>query len=223
MNSSFELLEALKKLGHIKEQREDYWWPNSGSFEVIVGAVLTQQARWQKVEVSLENLKKHDALNLDTLAHIKPAELSIMIKPSGFYNTKAKNLNRLCKNIQEEFENFQTFCENVERSWLLAQKGVGEETADSILCYACLREVFVVDSYTNRLLKAFGFEFESYGELQEWMRQGIEENYEKIEKLYGQKKSLHEVYSRFHGKIVEFCKENMRGKKVDISVLGLDD
>ena len=59
---SFELFEALKKQGYIKEEREDLWWPNSGTFEVIVGAILTQQARWEKVEKSLTNLRDRNYL-----------------------------------------------------------------------------------------------------------------------------------------------------------------
>ena len=79
----------------------------------------------------------------------------------------------------------------------------------------------VVDSYTNRLIMKFGYEFESYSQLQEWLISGILSNLEKINKLYGKDISLNTIYARFHGKIVEFCKENSTGKNVDISSLDI--
>ncbi len=219
MNNSYELLEALKKSGHIKGTREKLWWPNSGSFEVIVGAILTQQTKWEKVEKSLDNLKEKNVLNLESLAHIDLKELSLLIKPSGFYNTKAKYLLNISKNIFSEYETFENFSERVNRDWLLSQKGIGLESADSILCYGCLQDYFVVDNYTARLLDAFGFSFESYEDLREWMSHGIVSNLEKVYELYEKEISLNEVYARFHGKIVEYCKENSKGKVVSIKEL----
>ncbi len=216
---SFELFKALKNSGYIKEEREELWWPESGTIEVVVGTILTQQAKWEKVEKSLANLREKSLLDLESIAKLDIRELSLLIKPSGFYNTKAKNLKKLCQNIFEEFGSFEEFVLHVSRDWLLGQKGIGEESCDSILCYACKREAMVVDSYTNRLLRKFGYEFESYSELQEWLIYGIESNHEKINKLYGKEMPLNVIYARFHGKIVEFCKENRRGKEVDVSSL----
>ncbi len=209
VKSSYQLYQALKKMGYLKEQRDEFWWPNSGSFEVVVGAILTQQTKWQKVEKSLSNLK--DKLELEILANIELKELQQLIKPSGFYNTKAKYIKGICKNILNNFKNFETFKKDVDREWLLNQKGIGKESADSILCYACYRPIFVVDSYTNRLLRAFGYEFESYDQIQEWMQRGIVENIDK--------KDLHRVYARFHGKIVEFAKEYIKGNRVELDEL----
>ena len=211
MRSSYELYLALKKMGYLKESRDEFWWPNSGSFEVVVGAILTQQTKWQKVEKSLANLEGR--VSLEELSSIELKELQTLIKPSGFYNTKAKYIKGICKNILDEFGSFEKFRDEVTRSWLLEQKGIGEESADSILCYACYRSVFVVDSYTDRILRAFGYEFESYQDIQEWMQRGIVENIDESE--------LHRVYARFHGKIVEFAKDFVRGKRVDIEELKL--
>jgi len=219
MTDSYELFVALKNSGHLKNERELLWWPNSGSFEVIVGAILTQQTKWEKVEVSLANLKDNNLLHLEGLANIDQQVLATLIKPSGFYNTKAKNLKKLCQNIYEEYESFENFCLHVNRDWLLSQKGVGQESADGILCYACKKEVMVVDSYTNRLVSKFGYEFESYQELQEWLISGIESNFEKITTMYDNEIDLNTIYARFHGKIVEFNKENKKGKDIDISTL----
>lgn len=219
--NSFDLLVALKNKGYLKTTRDPLWWPRSGSFWVIVGAILTQQTKWEKVEESMANLEKAGVDSLEKLSHIDFELFTACIKPSGFYNTKAKNLSLLAKAILEAFRSFESFCKEVDREWLLAQKGIGEESADSILCYACKQEAMVVDAYTARLLESFGYSFESYAALQEWMVGGILESQSKVNQLYAKEISLSELYARFHGKIVEFCKENSQGKKVNVEGLGL--
>ncbi|MEA3455446.1 MAG: 3-methyladenine DNA glycosylase [Campylobacterota bacterium] len=219
LNNSCELLYALKKMGYLKSDRDPIWWPNSGTEEVILGAILTQQTRWEKVEESLANLQKAGLDNMESLADTDTKIIATLIKPSGFYNTKAQRLKLLCKHILEDFDSFEVFQESVDREWLLDQKGIGMESADSILCYGCRKEAFVVDSYTSRLLEAFGYCFESYGEMQEWIINGLEENLVKVHALYGREVPRYELYARFHGKIVEFSKEFMRGKQVDLSHL----
>jgi len=221
MNNSFELLCLLKNAGHLKTLRDPLWWPRSRTFWVIVGAILTQQSKWEKVEQSLENLEKAGVESLEKFFICKLESVCELIKPSGFYNTKAKNLQALCRAILEDFGSFESFCETASREWLLGQKGIGQESADSILCYACEREAMVVDSYSARLLYAFGYEFESYESLQAWFCEGIEMHWHKIQALYGRDVSLNEVYARFHGKIVEFCKENSKGKIVNVESLGV--
>ncbi len=206
MNNSFELFVALKNQNLLSQTEDLNWWPNSGSFEVIVGAILTQQTKWVKVEKSLENLRVHNLLHLEKIADIDVKILAEFIKPSGFYNTKAKRLKMLCHKIIEVYSDFDNFKNEVTREWLLAQKGIGFESADAILCYGCGREILVVDNYTNKLLKSFGYEFETYEQMQEWMMKGIEENLENIYKLYEGKINLYTIYSRFHGKIVELGK-----------------
>jgi len=219
--NSFDLLVALKTQGYLKTTRDPLWWPRSGTFWVIVGAILTQQTKWEKVEESMAHLERAGVDSLETLATLDLDLLSTCIKPSGFYNTKAKNLRLLAKAILETFDSFEVFCETVDREWLLAQKGIGEESADSILCYACKQEAMVVDAYTTRLLASFGYGFESYSALQEWMIEGLLENLSKINQLYGKEIRLNELYSRFHGKIVEFCKEKSCRKVVNVECLGL--
>ena len=219
LQNSYDLLYALKQLDYLKTGRDPLWWPNSNTFEVVVGTLLTQQTKWERVEESLENLKVHDLLTLEALSNASIQEIARLIKPSGFYNTKAQRLKLLCTNILNEFGSFEVFKKQVDREWLLTQKGIGMESADSILCYGCGREVFVVDSYTNRVLQAFGYQFENYMQIQEWMQEGIEANFDKITRLYDIPVTLHTVYARFHGKIVEFSKEHIRGKNVDIKPL----
>ena len=201
-SNSYELLVELRKKNLLKNSPK-YWWPNVGSFEVVLGAILTQNSKWEKVEIALNNLKN---ISLEELAEFNEFELSQMIKSVGFYNQKSKRLILLAKNILEEFGSFEEFQEFVTREWLLSQKGIGFETADSILCYACFRETMVMDSYTKRLLKKNGFEFESYDEMKEWFENGVEENWHKIADFY--ENDLNLCYARFHGKIVEFMKKN---------------
>ncbi|MFK5881192.1 MAG: 3-methyladenine DNA glycosylase [Sulfurospirillum sp.] len=219
-NDSFDLLVMLKNAGYLKELRDPLWWPRSGSYEVVVGTILTQQTKWEKVEKSLENLKNAGVDSLEEIAKMNSKTLSLLIKPSGFYNTKAKYLLGLARNIIKDFGSFEEFCSVVGREWLLTQKGVGQESADSILCFGCLKDFFVVDSYTQRFLKAFGYEFESYEQIQEWMSEGILSNRQKIDELYGRKMGLNEIYALFHGKIVEYCKDNSRGKSVSVKNIG---
>lgn len=219
--TSFDLLVALKAQGYLKTMRDPLWWPRSGTFWVVVGAILTQQTKWEKVEESMRALENAGVDDLQKLACLDLDTLSTCIKPSGFYNTKAKNLHLLSQAILETFDSFEAFCERVDREWLLEQKGIGEESADSILCYACKHEAMAVDAYTARLLQGFGYSFESYTALQEWVVEGIASHLLKINQLYGREMTLSEIYARFHGKIVEFCKENSRGKVVDVGCLGL--
>ena len=207
---SFDLFKFLKiEKGYLKELRDPLWWPNSSTFEVVVGTILTQQTKWQKVEKALDNLKKSNILNLESLATCDTKYLATLIKPSGFYNTKAKRLKLLSNNILRDFGSFEVFQIEVDRDWLLSQKGLGKESSDSVLCYACKREVLPVDNYTAKVVKKFGYEFEEYDELKEWCESGILNNFEKIWKIYGEEKPVYEIFARFHGKIVEYAKEEL--------------
>lgn len=219
MQSSYDLLRALKNMGYLKTSRDPLWWPKSSTVEVIIGAILTQQTKWEKVEESLSNLKEAGLLSLEALSRAEVTQIAACIKPSGFYNTKAQRIQRLCQNILNVFVSFESFQDKVSRTWLLDQKGIGMESADSILCYGCGREIMVVDSYTQRLLQALGYTFEDYMQLQEWMQEGVEANFDKITQMYDTKITLHTIYAHFHGMIVEFAKEHMHGKNVDIQML----
>jgi len=207
MNSSLELFKALKLQNYNISERDEYWWPNSGTFEVVVGAILTQQTKWESVEKSLERLRENIDISLKSIVKIDIESLREFIKPSGFYNRKSKYLKLISKAILEEFGDFESFKSEVSREWLLSQKGVGQESADSILCYACYRDVMVVDSYTDRILRAFGYEFESYDELQEWMKEGIFSD------------DLSKTYALYHALIVEYSKRHIKGKNVDVEPL----
>lgn len=201
ITNSYELLLELKKL-NLLANKPKYWWPNFGTFEVVVGALLTQNTKWENVEKALANLEGF--LELEEFLKLDIISLKEAIKPSGFYNQKSEALYKLARNIKDEFESFELFKKEVSREWLLNQKRVGQETADSILCYACKKDEMVVDSYSNRLLRSLGYEFESYEELKEWFEDGILANWDKLREQY--EDNLNLCYARYHGKIVEFVK-----------------
>lgn len=207
LTDSFELFIALEKL-KLLENPPPLWWPEYGAFEVVIGALLTQNTQWSRVQISLDNLRNNGLLSPDVLAQCDVEILMELIRPSGLFKAKAQNLIRLSRALVEDFGDFETFALSVDREWLLSQKGVGPETADSILCYACERPVMVVDAYTARLLGAFGYEFESYDELQEWCEAGVRNSFDEVQ--------LPAAFARFHGMIVEYVKRNSKGKTVDI-------
>ena len=133
-----------------------HWWPASSGFEVIIGAVLTQNTNWGNVEKALANLKKTGLLKPEKLRDIKIEKLAELIRPAGYFNIKANRLKNL---VNWLFENYQGCIENLDsagtrrlRDELLSVKGIGPETADSILLYALDRPVFVVDAYTARVM-----------------------------------------------------------------------
>ncbi|MGH1600295.1 3-methyladenine DNA glycosylase [Campylobacter majalis] len=188
-------------------------WPGEGSFEVVIGAILVQNTTWKNVEKALENLRKIDAINLDSIANMQINELALMIKPSGFYNTKAKRLSGLAKAIKKDFFDFENFKQNVSREWLLSIKGVGAETCDAILCYACDRDEMVVDAYAIRILRVFGYEFEGYDEAKEWLSCL---DFDKIKSKYLLDDNAH-VFKIFHATIMAFAKKYSKGKMINES------
>ncbi len=202
--NSYDLFIFLRQKDLLKNSPK-YWWPNAGSFEVVAGAVLTQNTKWENVEKALNNWKMQNGKwKTEDIASCEPSFLAEFIKAAGFYNQKSKRLVMLGRNIIRDFGDFENFKENVDRVWLLNQKGIGPETADSILCYACFRETMVMDAYTKRLMKRYGYEFESYEGMKEWFERGILENWGKIRDFY--EDDLNLCFARFHGKIVEFMK-----------------
>lgn len=226
MFNSYDILTILKSLDLIQKS-PSWWWPNTKSFEIVVGTILTQNTRWENVEKSIKSLKeygilvKNDEESLVNFAHIDRDNLASHISSSGFLNQKSARLILLSQNILNDFESFSNFIENVDRGWLLNQKGIGKESADSILNYACGRETMVVDKYTYNLLCILGLGIEEYDELQAWFERGIQENLKEVFALYEKDISLAQVYARFHGKIVEFSKKKFTPELISESLLQL--
>jgi len=135
-----------------------FWWPADSAFEVMIGAILTQNTAWTNVEKALANLQQADCLNETALIKISEVELAQWIRPSGYFNIKAKRLKNFIQAYQAAggFKTLSALPTQELRSWLLAINGIGPETADDILLYAFERPVFVIDVYTRRLFGELG-------------------------------------------------------------------
>ncbi len=134
-----------------------HWWPGESPFEVMVGAILTQNTNWQNVERALANLKRHGVLSPHALAQLAPEMLAELIRPAGYFNLKAKRLRHFVQYFVERYdgdvERMQRQSADTLRAELLAISGIGPETADSILLYALQKPIFVIDAYTARILR----------------------------------------------------------------------
>jgi endonuclease-3 related protein len=133
------------------------WWPAESPFEVAVGAVLTQNAAWSNVERAIDRLKQRDMLSLDAILGAGETALADAIRPSGYYNVKSRRLHSLCRYL-DEVGGLEALAEielDAARAGLLSVNGIGPETADDILLYALHRPVFVIDTYTRRLLQRY--------------------------------------------------------------------
>ena len=132
-----------------------HWWPGQTQFEIITGAILTQNTSWANVEKALINLKSADCLTPEKLRRLDVSQLAEFIRPAGYYNIKAKRLknfvNWLFDNYDGKLTNLESLDTDRLRAELLSIRGIGHETADSILLYALNRAIFVVDAYTARI------------------------------------------------------------------------
>ncbi len=159
------LLASLR--GHHGPQ---HWWPAETPFEVMVGAVLTQNTAWTNVERAIANLRARRLLDAEAILAVPAEELADAIRPSGYFNIKAQRLRNLCAAYVEEggHSGLARLDTAALRDRLLAVNGVGPETADDIVLYAFSRPVFVIDAYTRRILSRLGWigGDEPYDELQ---------------------------------------------------------
>jgi endonuclease-3 related protein len=134
------------------------WWPGDGVFEIMVGAVLTQNTAWTNVEKAIANLKKARALSPEAIVKAHHRRLAAWLRPSGYFNIKAKRLRALCRWLIEQggVNSLTKLPTSDLRHALLNVHGVGPETADDILLYAFNRPVFVIDAYTRRIFARLG-------------------------------------------------------------------
>ncbi|PID72498.1 MAG: endonuclease [Desulfobulbus propionicus] len=146
------LYEMYERLFH--HYGPQHWWPAETPFEIMVGAILTQNTNWRNVEKALDALKGAGVLDLGKLVDLPVDLLAAYIRPAGYYNIKAGRLMNLCRTVAS-FGTVDAFLdrplEELRKS-LLGVKGVGPETADTICLYAAGLPVFVVDTYTCRVL-----------------------------------------------------------------------
>jgi endonuclease III related protein len=181
------------------------WWPGGSGLEMMVGAVLTQNTNWSNVEKAIRNLKGAGLLSLSSLRELSVDLLAEYIRPSGYYNIKARRLKNLLQMIDDEYEGevaflFEDSLEN-SRENLLSVKGVGPETADSILLYAAGKPIFVIDTYTHRVFSRHGLvaEENDYHTLQQEFMDSLPEDVP--------------LFNEYHALIVAVAKEFCVKKK----------
>lgn len=182
-----------------------YWWPGDTKIEVIIGAILTQNTAWTNVEKAMRNLKKENVLSVKKLYAIPEKKLAGLIRPSGYYNIKAGRIRNFLGFLRDRYKKSisRMFREDLYklRGELLAIKGIGMETADSILLYAGNKPVFVVDAYTKRVLSRHGFARK-------------DEGYEEIQALFMDNlRKDARLFNEFHALIVELGKTTCKSKQ----------
>jgi len=183
------------------------WWPGDTPFEIMVGAILTQNTSWSNVETAINNLKKENLLEPRKLYRINQAELAQLIKPSGYYNIKAQRLKNFINLFVNEFEGSaeKMFSDDNKelRKKLLNINGIGPETADSILLYAGKKPFFVVDAYTKRIFfrhKLISRD-STYYQIQEFFNQNLDQDVK--------------LFNEFHAQIVMLGKTICTSKNPD--------
>lgn len=183
-----------------------HWWPGDTPFEVMVGAILTQNTAWTNVEKAIANLKANKALSAEAIAATPHPQLAEWLRPSGYFNIKAERLQNFCRwwlveGRQQHLEKLPT---HDLRHALLSVKGVGPETADDMVLYAFNRPVFVIDAYTRRLFSRLGLI--SGDEGYETLRSFVEE-------AFGRTDEQVSLYNEFHALIVIHAKDYCRKRQ----------
>ncbi|MDO9464255.1 MAG: endonuclease III domain-containing protein [bacterium] len=196
----YELYTSL--LSHFGPQ---HWWPAETPFEVVVGTILTQQVAWKNVEKAIENLKNKHVLDPCKMSNLSLEKLEVYVKPTGFYRQKARRLKDICTYIFKEYNSSLKRLFNKEicslRAELLSLKGIGPETADSIILYAAEKPSFVIDAYTKRICERLQLTHElDYESLKFFFESSIPEDVE--------------VYKEFHALLVELGKNYCKTRPV---------
>jgi len=204
MVSGQRLLEMFNLLlNHFGPQR---WWPAETELEMMVGAILTQNTAWENVDKAIKNLKRKNLLSIENLKSLYITELAEEIRPTGYYNIKAGRLKNLINFIVAEYNGDMAGLLREEtgalRNGLLSVKGIGPETADSIILYAAKRPAFVVDTYTYRVLTRHGMAGEeaTYYDLQDLFLDNLPDDVE--------------LFNEFHALIVKVGKNYCRKKPI---------
>jgi len=168
-----------------------YWWPGETRDEIIIGAILTQNTNWANVEKAINNLKEKQLLTLSALTKANQMTVVECIKSAGYFNQKAERLILISKALQSYIPSRD---KHEFRSFLLSLKGIGPETADSILLYAYNIPFFVVDAYTKRIFSRLGYILPSqrYSSVQQWIMQYLEPD--------------SDLFNEYHALIVKLAK-----------------
>lgn len=194
-----EKLLLIEKTMDLYDQLYKYhggqnWWPADSPFEMMVGAILTQNTSWNNVEKAMNNFKK--VLTPELIRESSHEKLAEIIRPTGYHNQKAIKLKALVNwlaNYGDDFEKIKLKSGDFLRAELLGIHGIGRETADCILTYALDQPYFVIDAYTRRLFGRMGFHVpDNYDEFREMIEASISKDLD--------------LYNEFHALIVRHCK-----------------
>jgi endonuclease-3 related protein len=178
------------------------WWPLGGSYfprqenplEITIGAVLTQNTSWKNASMAIEELRKRGLLSAERILSTSHGELASIIRPSGYYNQKADRLKSICRFFNHTAASSPT----PTREALLSIRGIGPETADSILLYAYHVPVFVIDAFTRRIFSRVGLALENM-------------SYDEVQHLFMQSLPRDErLFNEYHALIVRHAKEVCR-------------
>ncbi len=199
------LLKIYDKL--LKYFGNQNWWPTTSiqnpKFEIIIGAILTQQAAWKNVEIAIKNLKEENLIEPKLLYDLQTTKLEQLIKPSGFFKVKTKRLRSFLKFFIEKYDGdlekiFKSPLQDL-RKILLSVYGIGPETCDSIILYAGEKPVFVVDAYTLRLCERYPIiKSKKYEEVREFFERNLPKDVN--------------LFKEFHALIVELGKNYCKVK-----------
>ena len=200
MRTTALLTEIYDKM--LKRFGPQHWWPGETPFEVMVGAILTQNTNWGNVEKAIGNLKQRGVLEPHAMLRLAPETLAELIRPAGYFNIKTQRLRNFLSYFVENYGGdvmrMREQSLSTLREELLAVKGIGPETADSILLYALDKPSFVIDAYTHRVLSRHFLitEEADYNEMQNVMMSSFSEDVPH--------------YNEYHALLVrigkEFCK-----------------
>ncbi|MFA4873936.1 MAG: endonuclease III domain-containing protein [bacterium] len=200
MPSKKILMEAFERM--LRRFGPRGWWPGETPFEVMVGAILTQNTNWKNVERAIANLKSAGVLDPRAMLSLDPAALAELIRPAGYFRIKTGRLRSFLKYFVDRYEGSvrPMAAGKLEelRLELLEVKGIGPETADSILLYALKKPTFVIDAYTKRIFLRHGIcsEEDGYLELQELFMNNLADDVP--------------LFNEYHALIVEAGKEFCR-------------
>jgi endonuclease-3 related protein len=195
-----QLLDIYERL--MAAYGPQHWWPGDTSFEIMVGAILTQASAWTNAQKGISNLADAGALSPGAIRRLGDRELATLIFPSGLFNSKARKLKALAEYLGRRFDDDIDAMAAPDtatlRGELLAVYGIGEETADDILLYAVGKPTFVVDSYARRFFHRLGLAPEKG-------------RYATYRALFMDHLPVdRELYGEYHGLIVRHAKEACR-------------
>ena len=198
-----------------KHYGRQYWWPADSAFEIMVGAILTQNTAWTNVEQAISRLKQQGILAARRILKTPDARLADCLRPSGYFSIKTQRLKNFCRWYLDNggFEALSRLDTGSLRQALLSVNGIGPETADDIVLYAFVRPVFVIDAYTRRIFTRLGLVDEglAYEALRGVFEQGLTQELSQRNKTGKVTMSrVTRIYSEYHALIVAHGKDVCR-------------